>query len=99
MDIKSIFVTLAIILFQSLAERYNYQEINTVDVKAGMILSYGTILQFINSRVKGLPQYTTEDIASRISEEEAMEWIDYNTIRAIPYAGSGAPIIMFDLEI
>lgn len=28
------------------------------------------------------------------SEEEAMEWIDYNTIRALPYFGEGAPIIL-----
>ena len=26
---------------------------------------------------------------------EAMEWIDYNTIRALPYAGEKAPIIMY----
>ena len=32
------------------------------------------------------------------TEEEAMEWIDYNTIRALTYAGSKAPIIMFPLE-
>ena len=30
--------------------------------------------------------------------EDAIEWIDYNTIRALPYAGSKAPIIMFPLE-
>ena len=30
--------------------------------------------------------------------EEAIEWIDYNTIRSLPYAGSKAPIIMFPLE-
>ena len=29
-----------------------------------------------------------------MSFDEAMEWIDYNTIRALPYAGSGAPIII-----
>ena len=32
------------------------------------------------------------------TSEEAMEWIDYNTIRALPYMGAGAPIVMFDLE-
>lgn len=26
--------------------------------------------------------------------EEAMEWIDYNVIRALPYWGSGAPVIL-----
>ena len=29
------------------------------------------------------------------SEEEAREWIDYNTIRALPYFGTDAPIIPF----
>lgn len=32
------------------------------------------------------------------SEDEAAEWIDYNTVRAIPYMGEGAPIIMYPLE-
>ena len=31
------------------------------------------------------------------SYEEAVEWIDYNTIRSLPYAGCGAPIIMYRL--
>ena len=29
------------------------------------------------------------------SYEEAADWIDYNTIRALPYAGENAPIIMY----
>lgn len=28
--------------------------------------------------------------------DEAMEFIDYNTIRAIPYAGDRAPIVLYD---
>lgn len=32
---------------------------------------------------------------SDMSEIDAIEWIDYNTIRALPYAGEGAPIVMF----
>ena len=27
-------------------------------------------------------------------EDEAIEWIEYNTIRALPYAGDRAPIII-----
>ena len=27
--------------------------------------------------------------------EEAAEWIDYNTIRALPYMGSDGPVILF----
>lgn len=33
-----------------------------------------------------------------ITSEEAMEWIEYNTIRSLPYTGSGAPIIMYRIE-
>lgn len=29
--------------------------------------------------------------------EEAEDWIDYNTIRALPYGGADGPIIMYDL--
>lgn len=29
-----------------------------------------------------------------ISSIEAMDWIDYNTIRALPYMGEDAPIVM-----
>ena len=29
---------------------------------------------------------------------EAIEWIDYNVIRALPYMGDQAPIIMYKLE-
>ena len=32
------------------------------------------------------------------SDEEAVEWIETNTLRAIPYMGSDAPIIMYPLE-
>ena len=33
-----------------------------------------------------------------MTPEEAEDWISYNTIRAIPYMGEYAPIIMFDFE-
>lgn len=31
------------------------------------------------------------------SEPEAIEWIDYNTIRALPYAGPEGPLVMYSL--
>ena len=31
------------------------------------------------------------------TDEEAADWIDYNTIRSLPYAGEDAPIIMYPL--
>jgi hypothetical protein len=30
--------------------------------------------------------------------DEAIEWIEFNTIRALPYMGSKSPIIMYPLE-
>lgn len=32
-----------------------------------------------------------------LSQEEAIEWIEYNTIRALPYMGERAPVIMYPL--
>lgn len=32
------------------------------------------------------------------TQEEAIEWIEYNTIRALPYFGDDAPIIMYRLN-
>ena len=33
-----------------------------------------------------------------MSDIEAVEWIEYNTIRALAYAGPDAPIIIYPLE-
>ena len=33
------------------------------------------------------------------SDIEAIEWIEYNVIRSIPYMGSDAPIVMYPLEL
>lgn len=30
--------------------------------------------------------------------EAAVEWIDYNTLRALPYMGKKAPIIMYSIN-
>lgn len=31
------------------------------------------------------------------TEEEARDWIDYNTLRALPYLGEGAPVVLYPL--
>ena len=33
-----------------------------------------------------------------MSYEEAADFISYNTIRSLPYAGEGAPIIMYSIN-
>lgn len=32
---------------------------------------------------------------NQFSEDEAMEWISYNTLRALPYMGDKAPLIVY----
>lgn len=34
----------------------------------------------------------------KFTQEEAVEWIDYNTIRALPYMGDDSPVIIYRLE-
>ena len=33
-----------------------------------------------------------------MTPEEAEDWISYNTLRALPYMGEYAPILMYDIE-
>lgn len=33
------------------------------------------------------------------TDEEAVEWIEVNTLRALPYFGEDAPIIMYSLPL
>ena len=30
--------------------------------------------------------------------DEAVDFIDYNTVRSLPYAGDGAPIVMYTIK-
>lgn len=32
-----------------------------------------------------------------MSEEEALDWLEYNTIRTVPYMGKSSPIIVYDI--
>lgn len=45
----------------------------------------------VYSRGKMVDQLMEDDDST---EEEAEEWIDYNTIRSLPYMGENAPIIV-----
>lgn len=33
-----------------------------------------------------------------MDETDAIEWIEYNTIRSLPYVGEKSPIVMYSLE-
>ena len=94
-------IVLLAIFLRYLVSGYNYEEIQTSEVKKGMVLSYATVVGFMPSRVKGLPQTTSEDMSSRITEEEAeavrrWEKSKYGKnsiiiVRKIPFAIFSAP--------
>lgn len=90
------FITLAFVAMRFLIDEYNYDVVKTQNIKKGMILSAATTLQFINSKVHGLPGQSTEDLRSRLTDSEAIavrKWENskYGThtvqiVRKMPFA-------------
>lgn len=64
-------VSFLYVILQILIGEFNYQEINTDDVREGMILSLGTSMMLMQSRVRNLPGVSFEDMRSRINADEA----------------------------
>jgi preflagellin peptidase FlaK len=58
------------ILLRIVVSEYNYAEISIDSLKTGMILSTYTTLLFAESKVKGLPKISKEDLRSRLTAEE-----------------------------
>jgi len=93
---KWLILVLAIIFLRMIAERYNYQTIKTENIKKGDVLSAHTVLLFENSKIVGLPHSTTEDIRSRVSENEVESILRWRTsskgrdeltiVKKIPFA-------------
>lgn len=70
-DYKILIYVILIIIIRNLCSSYNYKKIKTLNIEEGMVLSAGTFVGFFNSRVKGLPNFKSESIHSRINLEEA----------------------------
>lgn len=95
-DWKTFGVMIFLLLLRKIGQRHNYKEIATDDVQAGMVLSFTTIAMFMNSKIQGLPQFTSEDIGSRIDSNEVQAiklWGKSKTgkpqiviVRKIPFA-------------
>lgn len=72
------------------------------DVKYLTNYSYDTALIGVTEDNRAV--YDFEKMAEWLFEtegftsEEAVEWIEYNTVRALPYFGEKAPIIMYPLQ-
>ena len=83
-------------VFSFVCSRFNYEEINTQNVRKGMILSNLTVIEMMKSKVSRLPKGLTEDLRSRLTEEEAesvKRWgisksgkNTVTTVRKIPFA-------------
>lgn len=69
-NIKIFILIFLIMMFRNISEKYNYEEIKVEDLKPRMILSFESVLKFYSSRIKGLPQSTTETTDSRLTEKE-----------------------------
>ena len=67
-----------------LGEEYN-DAIIGVSTDGRVVYSYEKMVESLTS---------TDDI----SEEDAIEWIDFNPVRALPYYGETSPIIMHEIK-
>ncbi|WP_165444084.1 prepilin peptidase [Lachnoclostridium sp. Marseille-P6806] len=84
------------LLLEILMGEFNYEMIPTDSVKKGMILSRFTTITFTVSRIKGLPAVSTEDLRSRLTEEEAKAVLKWGkskmgaervqVVRKVPFA-------------
>ena len=86
-DMKRYLFLFAVILLKIILSEQTYQTIPTGQIRSGMILSTAASMQFLSSRVKGLPQISTEDLRCRLTEEEA------ESIRRWEHSAAGKPQI------
>ena len=58
----------------------------------------------IGTAINGQAVYCYESMVNELmqddtlSEQDAIDWIEYNTLRSIPYAGEMAPIVIFTIK-
>ena len=86
-------IVLLVMLLRLFADKYNYKVIPTSEVKRGYILSAMTVMSFQLSRVHGLPTSSTEDLRSRLTEEEA------ESVRRWESSASGKPYVVIVRKI
>ena len=59
------------------------------------IVGVDTFGRAIYSYDKMIKEFAEDE---NVDELEAMEWVDYNTVRALSYMGDNRPIILMNLE-
>lgn len=78
-----------VLILQRFCSMYNYQLVQTSQVKAGMIPATETVLLFQKSRVRSLPTDPSEELTAKITDEEAA------AIRRWEKTANGKPSIWF----
>ena len=92
-----IYLVIAVLfIIRTLVSRYNYQTIPVEELRPGMILCASNVMMMTSSKIEGLPNRMSEDMACRLTAEEVAavhRWYkrkkDFNTItivRKIPFA-------------
>ena len=69
--LESLVISLVLNIINSGVSRNSYKELQAGEVKAGMILSFGTILQMQHCTDLELPKATTETRRTRLSKSQA----------------------------
>ncbi len=81
------YVLVILLLFCQMTIRTSlYQEVKICDLKKGMILSSISSMLMQNSRVRGLPPISSEDLRSRLTEEQVESigrWASSRNISAV----------------
>ena len=71
MNIVNYILILFAVIFRLITTDHNYKEIPTGSVEKGMILAAISTITFPQSKVRGLPDISKEDLSCRLSETEA----------------------------
>lgn len=85
-NIENYILILSLMLCQMMIRTNLYEEIKVSDIKKGIILTTVVSMMMQNSRFKGLPGVSTEDLRDRLNEEEAdavKRWAKSRNIESI----------------
>lgn len=94
--LKTYCFLIAFMFIRIVINSYNYKFIHVDELKKGMILSSFTTVFFVKSRVKNLPGISTEDLRSRLTDEEVeavKRWsqtkqgsVNIQIVKKVPFA-------------
>lgn len=69
-NIRLLLLIVVMILARILCGRYNYKRIYVENLRVGMVLSSSMVVNFLNSKIKGLPLDASENMKSRLTLDQ-----------------------------